>query len=82
MSSTDGKKLVNDLYHGAVVAGLSIGYAQLSKMIFKGPTPKLEPNVRDAGMVVANIAVAMATKDFLITKNIIPADVLGEKNIT
>ena len=76
MSDTDGKKLVNELYHGAVVAGLSIGYAQLSKMIFKSPAPKLDFNVRDAGMLVADVAVAMATKDFLITQQIIPANIL------
>ena len=76
MSNTDGKKLVNDLYHGAVVAGLSIGYAQLGKMIFKGPTPKLDFDVKDAGMVVADVAAAIATKDFLVAQNIIPAGVL------
>ena len=76
MSSTDGEKLVNDLYHGAVVAGLSIGYAQLSKMIFKGPAPKLDFNVKDAGMLAADIAAAMATKDFLVAQNLLPADIL------
>ena len=76
MSNTDGKKLVNDLYHGAVVAGLSIGYAQLGKMIFKGPTLKLDFNAKDAGMVVADVAAAIATKDFLVAQNIIPAGVL------
>ena len=76
MSNTDGKKLVNDLYHGAVVAGLSIGYAQLGKMIFKGPTPKLDFDVKDAGMVVADVATALLTKDFLVAQNIIPAGVL------
>ena len=76
MSSTDGNKLVNELYHGAVVAGLSIGYAQLGKMIFKGPTPKLDFDVKDAGMVVADVAAAIATKDFLVAQNIIPAGVL------
>ena len=76
MSNTDGKKLVNDLYHGAVVAGLSIGYAQLGKMIFKGHAPKLDFDVKDAGMVAADVAAALLTKDFLVAQNIIPAGVL------
>ena len=65
---TDGKKLVKDLYHGAVVDHLSTGYAQLRRMIFKGSTPKLDFNVRDAGMVAADIALAMGTKDFLVSQ--------------
>ena len=77
MSAPDGKKLVNELYQGAVVAGLSIGYAQLSKTIFKSPVPKLDINIRDAGMFVADVAVAMATKEFLISQQIISENILN-----
>ena len=38
----DGKEIANALYHGAVILGLAIGYAQLEKMIVKGPAPKLD----------------------------------------
>ena len=77
MSAPDGKKLVNELYHGAVVAGLSIGYAQLSKTVLKSPVPKLDFNIRDVGMFVANVAFAMATKEFLISQQIIPENILN-----
>ena len=77
MSTPDGKKLVNELYHGAVVAGLSIGYAQLSKTVLKSPVPKLDFNIRDVGMFVADVAVAMATKEFLISQQIIPENILN-----
>ena len=77
MSAPDGKKLVNELYHGAVVAGLSIGYAQLSKTVLKSPVPKLDFNIRDVGMFVADVAFAMATKEFLISQQIIPENILN-----
>ena len=77
MSTPDGKKLVNELYHGAVVAGLSIGYAQLSKTVLKSPVPKLDFNIRDVGMFVADVAFAMATKEFLISQQIIPENILN-----
>jgi len=76
MSSTDGKMLANAAYHAAVTSGLAIGYARLGKMIFKGPSPKLDFTGYDVGMVVLDIGLAMATKDMLIKQGIIPADIL------
>ena len=77
MSNPDGKKLANELYHGAVVAGLSIGYAQLGKTVLKSPVPKLDFNVRDAFMFAADVAFATATKEFLISQGIIPMNILN-----
>ena len=74
--TTDGKMLVNSLYHSAVVSGLAIGYARLGKMAFGGAPPKLDLTPRDVGMIAADIGLAMATKDMLIKQGIIPADIL------
>ena len=74
--ATDGKMLVNALYHSAVVSGMAMGYARIGKMAMWGSTPKLEFTPRDVGMVVADIALVMATKDALIKQGIIPADIL------
>ena len=74
--ATDGKMLVNALYHGAVVSGLAIFYASLGKMAMGGASPKLGPTPRDAGLVVIDVALAMATKDTLIKQGLIPADIL------
>ena len=54
--ATDGKSLVNHMYHGAVVAGLAIGYAKLSKKVSGGTTPKLDLTICDTGMVAADVA--------------------------
>lgn len=74
--ATDGKMLVNALYHSAVVSGLAMGYARLGKMVIGGAPPKLDFTPRDIGMVVGDVALAMATKDFLIKQRILPADVM------
>ena len=74
--ATDRKMLVNALYHSAVISGLAMGYARLGKMVIGGTTPKLHFNPRDIGMVVGDVALAMATKDMLIKQGLIPADVM------
>ena len=41
-----------------------------------GEHPKLDPTPRDAGMLILDVALAMATKDVLIKQGIIPADIV------
>jgi hypothetical protein len=74
--ATDGKMLVNALYHNAVVFGLATGYSRLTRMAIGGASPKLDFTPRDVGMVVVDAALAMATKDMLIKQGLIPADIM------
>ena len=37
--ATDGKMLVNALYHSAVVSVLAMGYTRLGKMVIGGALP-------------------------------------------
>ena len=74
--STSGKMLANAFYHSAVVSGLAIGYSRLGKMAIGGVSPKLDLMPRDVGMVIIDVALAMATKEMLIKQGIIPADVM------
>ena len=76
MPSADGKQLVNAAYHAAVVSGLSIGYAALSKKILKRATPKLDFDPYDLGMVILDVGLAMFTKDMLVKQGLIPDDIL------
>lgn len=75
-SATDGKMLVNALYHSAVVSGLAMGYARLGKVAIGGPSPKLDFTPRDLGMVVVDVALALATKDILVRQGLIPSDIM------
>ena len=74
--ATDGKMIVNALYHSAVVSGLAMGYARLGKMAIWGSPPKLYFTPRDAGMVMLDVALAMTTKDLLIKQGVLPADII------
>ena len=74
--ATDGKVIVNTLYHSAVVSGLAMGYARLGKMVMGGSLSKLDFTPRDVEMVALDVALAMGTKDVLIKQGIIPADVM------
>ena len=77
-AATDGKMLVNALYHSAIVSALAAGYARLGKMAIVGSLPKLDFTSLDIGMVVVDVALAMATKDMLIKQGLIPADILKQ----
>ena len=74
--ATDGKMLVNALYHSTVVSGLAAGYARFGKMAIRSSPTKLDFTPRNVGMVVVYVALAMATKDMLIKQGLIPADIL------
>ena len=75
--ATDGKEVANALYHGAVISGLAIGYAQLGKMIVKGPAPKLDWSTpRDIGMVALDVTLALATWNYLVKQGILPPDIV------
>ena len=76
MSSPDGKQLANLAYHSAVISGQAMGYSQLGKKLLKGATPRLDFGAYDVGMVIVDVALAMATKDMLIKQGIIPAHIL------
>ena len=70
--------IANAAYHGAVVTGIAIGYAKIGHMLMKSaPAPKLEAKL-DAGTVssIMHIGLGMWTKDMLVTRGIIPADIL------
>ena len=73
---TDGKMIVNALYHSAIVSGLATGYARLGKIAMGDSPPKLDFTPRDVGMVVLEVALAMGTKDLLTKQGIIPADIM------
>ena len=74
--ATDGKVIVNTLYHSAVVSGLAMGYARLGKMVMGGSLPKLDFTPRDVGMVALDVTLAMGTKDVLVKQGIMPADIM------
>ena len=75
-ATPDGKEVINAIYHGAVVAGIAVGYARLGKAALSGAYPKLDFTPRDVGMVIVDVTAALATKDLLIKQGIIPADIL------
>ena len=57
--ATDGKMLVNALYHSAIVSGLAAGYARLGKMVIGGSPPKLDLTPRD-DLCRVKVALALA----------------------
>lgn len=69
----DGKLHVIALYRSALISSLAAVYALLGKMVIGGSLQKLDLMPRDVGMVIVDVALAMATKDTLITQGILPS---------
>ena len=76
MTSVIQQTTVNSFYHAGLVSGLAIGYAKLGQMVFKGPSPKLDLTVRDAGMLFGCVGLSIITKDLLIKRHIIPSNLM------
>ena len=72
----DGKQIANMLYHAGVETLLTVGFAEIGRKIFKRPAPKVDFNMTDIGMLSIDILLAMLTKDMLVKKGIIPADIM------
>ena len=60
-----------------MVGGLAIGYAKITHLVFKSAaTPKLDISTYDTGMTIIDIGLAIWTRDMLVAKGIVPADIL------
>ena len=71
----DTKTIVNTLYDGAIITGLTIVYAMVGEKIMRTEIgdpgkPTFNRFLKLSGAIVG----AVATKDYLEQKNIIPAE--------
>ena len=71
----DTKKVMNTIYDGAILTGLTIVYSMAAEKLMRtdigDPSrPTMNKSLKLAGAVIG----AVATKDFLEQKNIIPAE--------
>ncbi len=76
MSSPNEKEIVNTLYHSGIIALLTVSYAEIIKKVFKRAAPKVDLNMNDIAMLSIDVLAAMVTKDMLVKKGIIPADIM------
>ena len=66
------KDIKENVYHGAVVSALTIGYTMLGKTLVKMSPPSLSKfDTKDSVKLVAIIAMSDFTKDYLIKQKII-----------
>ena len=70
------KDLKGNVYHGAVVSALAVGYAMLGKTLINMNPPSLGKfDVEDGVKLVAIVALSDFTKDYLIKQKIIPNNI-------
>ena len=69
----DKKGIVNDLYQGAVISVLVVGYSMLGKKILKVSPPSIHCfDLEDTGKLVAIVAASEMTREYLIKQKILP----------
>lgn len=74
--SGEMKEVKNDIYHAAVVSGLSVGYSMILKNLLKISPPSLgKMEVVDSLKLVGVVSVSMWTKDWLVKQKIIPDNI-------
>ena len=70
------KDIKENVYCGAVVSVLAIGYTMLGKMLIKMSPPSLSKfDTEDGVKLVAIVAMSDFTKDYLIKQKIIPNNI-------
>ena len=70
------KDLKENVYHGAVISALAIGYIMLGKTSIKMNPPSLGKfDAEDGIKLVTIIAISEFTKDYLIKQKIIPNNI-------
>lgn len=61
------KDIANTIYNAAVVSGISLLYNMVAKKLIKfKPADLRRPDVEDTIKLVGSVALAMATRDYLI----------------
>ena len=69
----DKKSIANNLYQVAVISVLAVGYSMLGKKILKVSPPNVQTfDLEDTGKLVAIVAAAEMTREYLIKQKILP----------
>ena len=69
------KDLKENIFHGAVVSALAVGFTMLGKSIKMSPPSLGKFNVQDGLKLVEIVAISDFTKDYLNKQKIIPDDI-------
>ena len=70
------RKILESVYHGAVISILAIGYTMLGKTLIKMSPPSLNKfDVENGIKLVAIIVMSYFMKDYLIKQKIIPDNI-------
>ena len=73
-NAIDTKTIVNTLYEGVVISGLTIAYSMLSSKLLKIPvdSPKSSTTIKKFAVLVGAITLSVGTKEILEKNNILP----------
>ena len=72
----DANTIVNGAYHSAVLGVLMITNSMAAQKLLKvKPADLSQFSIKDTGMLIGNIYIAMMTKQALIKQGILPANI-------
>ena len=67
-------KALDVVYEGAIIAAISIGYAEIYTKVWKKP---IKFDYNHYLYVMGYISIAINTKNFLVSRGILPVSVFG-----
>jgi hypothetical protein len=73
---SEANKILNLVYHSAVLSGLAITYTMLGKSFLKmRPADLSKLDFEDTAKLIAIISASSVTKDFLVKQGILPENI-------
>ena len=72
----DTKKVINLVYHAAVLSGLTVAYSMVAKKLLKvNVGSPSNADLTDSLKLAGSVSLAMITKDYLEKSKIIPPNI-------
>ena len=78
----DTKTIANNLYHGAVLSLLTVGYTMLGKKLLKIKPANLDKlDIEDTMKISVTVGGAIATQSFLVSQGILPPNIITNPTV-
>ena len=78
----DTKTIANNLYHGAVLSLLTVGYTMLGKKLLKIKPANLDKlDIEDTMKISVTVGGAIAMQSFLVSQGILPPNIITNPTV-
>ena len=70
--------VINSVYHGAIIGGLTVGYSMILKKVLKiKPADLSKLDIEDSLKLSGTVGASLMTQKWLISQGILPQSIMG-----